>query len=182
MIDYIEQAERVLEYYIDMKLAVENMDSSLQKLRKREAVNEKPLADVFKQEKQIVSNYLINYHEIKKQYEQDRERILDNSPPPSDGMPRGSNVGNRTASAGIALASMAVTGTWLKVIEELVAGLSDDGLLLLELKRTHEKHVSGKSKKIIAGELGVNVKTVYNRWQGILEKGQQMAVRRGLLR
>ena len=143
----------------------------------------KPLADPFKQEKQIVSNYLINYFEIKQQYEQDRERILENSPPPADGMPRGSTVGNRTASAGIALASLAVTETWLKVVDELVTGLSGDDKLLLRLKRTHEKHISGKStKKIIAKELGVNVKTVYNRWQGILEKGQELAVRRGLLR
>ena len=143
----------------------------------------KPLADVFKQEKQIVANYLINYFEIKLQYEQDRERILENSPPPPDGMPRGSTVGNKTASAGIALASLAVTETWLQVVDELVIGLSYDDRLLLRLKRTHEKHISGKStKQIIAKELGVNVKTVYNRWQGILEKGQELAIRRGLLR
>ena len=146
-------------------------------------MSKKPLADPFRQEKQIVSNYLINYHDIKSQYDQDRERILENSPPPPDGMPRGSSVGNKTASAGIALASLAVTETWLIVIAELVAGLTADDKLLLRLKRTHEKHVSGKStKKIIAKELGVNVKTVYNRWQGILEKGQELAVRRGLLR
>ena len=143
----------------------------------------KPLADPFRQEKQIVANYSINYFEIKLQYEQDRERILENSPPPADGMPRGSSVGNKTASAGIALASLAVNETWLKVVEELVAGLCDDDKLLLRLKRTHEKHVSGKStKQIIAKELGVNVRTVYNRWQGILEEGRTLAVRRGLLR
>jgi len=143
----------------------------------------KPLADPFKQEKHIVANYLINYFEIKLQYEQDRERILENSPPPPDGMPRGSTTGNRTASAGIALASLAVTETWLRVVRELIADLSYDELLLFELKRTHEKHVSGKStKQIIAKELGVNVKTVYNRWQGILEKGQELAIRRGLLK
>ena len=144
--------------------------------------NKKPLADPFKQEKQIVASYLINYLELKQQYEQDRERILENSPPPPDGMPRGSSVGNKTASAGIALASLAVTEVWLKVVEELVAGLNDDDKLLLRLKRTHEKHVSGKSKKIIAKELGVNVKTVYNRWQGILSRGQELAVKSGLLR
>ena len=146
-------------------------------------MSRKPLADIFKQEKQIVSNYLINYPELKKQYEQDRERILENSPPPADGMPRGSTTGNRTASAGIALASLAVTETWLKVVDELVTGLNDDDKLLLRLKRTHEKHVSGKStKKIIAKEFGVDVKTVYNRWQGILSRGQELAVKRGLLR
>ena len=146
-------------------------------------MSRKPLADVFKQEKQIVSSYLINYFEIKLQYEQDRESILENSPPPPDGMPRGSGVGNKTASAGIALASLAVTETWLKVIDKLVVGLNDDDKLLLRLKRTHEKHVSGKStKQIIAKELGVNVKTVYNRWQGILSRGQELAVERGLLR
>ena len=143
----------------------------------------KPLADVFKQEKQIVANYLINYFEIKLQYEQDRERILNNSPPPPDGMPRGSSVGNKTASAGIALASMAVTGTWLKVVEELVAGLSGDELLLLELKRTYKEYVRGNSvKERIARELKVSIRTAYNRWQGVLEKGRELAVRRGLLR
>ena len=143
----------------------------------------KPLEDVFRQEKQIVSNYLINYPELKQQYEQDRERILENSPPPADGMPRGSTTGNRTASAGIALASLAVTGTWLLVIEELVAVLNDDELLLLELKRTHKKYVRGNSvKQIIARELKVSIRTTYNRWQGILGKGQELAVRSGLMR
>ena len=143
----------------------------------------KPLADPFKQEKQIVSNYLINYFVIKLQYEQDRERILENSPSPPDGMPKGSTVGNKTASAGIALASLAVTETWLKVVDELVSGLNDDDKLLLRLKRTHRDHIKGNSvKERIARELGVNVKTVYNRWQGILERGQGLAVKRGLLR
>jgi len=143
----------------------------------------KPREDVFRQEKQIVANYLINYFEIRQQYEQDRERILENSPPPSDGMPRGSSVGNKTASAGIALASLAATGTWLRVVDELVSGLNDDDKLLLRLKRTHRDHIKGNSvKERIARELGVNVKTVYNRWQGILERGQGLAVKRGLLR
>ena len=143
----------------------------------------KPLADVFKQEKQIVSNYLINYFEIKQQCEQDRERILENSPPPADGMPRGSITGSRTASAGIALASMAVTETWLRVITELVAGLNNDELLLLELKRTHREHIRGNSvKQIIARELKVSIRTTYNRWQVILSRGQELAVRKGLLR
>jgi len=142
----------------------------------------RPLADVFKQEKQIVANYLINYFEIRLQYEQDRERILENSPPPPDGMPRGSIVGNKTASAGIALASLAVTGTWLQVIEELVAGLNGDELLLLELKRTYKEYIKGNSvKERIARELKVSIRTAYNRWQGILEKGQELAVRRVLL-
>jgi len=143
----------------------------------------KPLADPFNQEKQIVYNYLINYPELKKQYEQDRERILENSPPPADGMPRGNTVGNKTASAGIALASLAVTETWLKVIEELVTSLSDDDFLLLKLKRTYGEHIKGNSvKERIARELKVNIKTTYNRWQGILEKGRELAVRRGLMR
>jgi len=146
-------------------------------------MSKKPLADVFKQEKQIVSNYLINYFEIKLQYEQDRERILENSPPPPDGMPRGSTVGNKTASAGIALASLAVTEMWLRVIEELVAGLNEDELLLLELKRTYKEHIKGNSvKERIARELKVSIRTTYNRWQGILDRGQELAVRRGLLR
>jgi len=141
------------------------------------------LSDPFKNEKRIVANYLINYHEIKQQYEQDRERILENSPPPPDGMPRGSTTGNRTASAGIALASLAVTEVWLRVAEELVAGLNGDELLLLELKRTHKEHIKGNSvKQLIARELKVSIRTTYNRWQGILEKGQELAVRRGLLR
>ena len=143
----------------------------------------KPLADVFKQEKQIVANYLINYFEIKLQYEQDRERILENSPPPADGMPRGSSVGNKTASAGIALASLAVTETWLRVVDELVSGLNDDDKLLLELKLTYGEHIKGNSvKERIARELRVNIKTAYNRWQGILEKGRTLAIKRGLLR
>ena len=143
----------------------------------------KPLADPFKQEKQIVSNYLINYFEIKLQYEQNRERILENCPPPPDGMPRGTSVGNKTASAGIALASLAVTETWLRVVRELVAGLSGDELELLEIKRTYREHIKGNSvKEYISRELGVNVKTVYNRWQGILERGRTLAIRRGLLR
>jgi len=142
-----------------------------------------PLADPFKQEKLIVANYLINYHDIKHQYEQDRERILENSPPPPDGMPRGSTTGNRTASAGIALASLAVTETWLQVVKELVAGLNDDDKLLLGLKRTHKDYVRGSSvKKLIVMELGVSMRTVYNRWQVILEQGRTLAVRRGLLR
>jgi len=142
-----------------------------------------PLADPFKQEKKIVESYLINYHDIKQQYEQDRERILENSPPPPDGMPRGSTTGNRTASAGIALASLAVTETWLKVTKELVAGLSDDDRLLLYLKRTHKEYVRGNSvKELIAVKLGVSVRTTYNRWQGVLEQGRELAVRRGLLR
>ena len=146
-------------------------------------MSKKPLADVFKQEKQIVSNYLINYFEIKLQYEQDRERILENSPPPPDGMPRGSTVGNKTASAGIALASLAVTEMWLRVIEELVAGLNEDELLLLELKRTYKEHIKENSvKERIARELKVSIRTTYNRWQGILDRGQELAVRRGLLR
>ena len=141
------------------------------------------LADPFKQEKKIVANYLINYHEIKQQYEQDRERIINNSPPPPDGMPRGSTVGNRTASAGIALASLVVTETWLKVVSELVAGLSNDDKMLLELKRTHKEYMRGNSvKKLIVMELGVSMRTVYNRWQGILEQGCKLAVKRGLLR
>ena len=143
----------------------------------------KPLADPFKQEKQIVANYLINYFEISLQYEQDRERILENSPPPADGMPRGSSIGNKTASAGIALASLAVTETWLRVVEELVAGLNDDDKLLLRLKRTYGEHIKGNSvKERIARELKVSIKTAYNRWQGILERGRTLAVRRGLLR
>ena len=142
-----------------------------------------PLADPFKQEKKIVESYLINYHDIKQQYEQDRERILENSPPPPDGMPRGSTTGNRTASAGIALASLAVTETWLKVTKELVAGLSDDDKLLLNLKQTHKEYVRGSSvKKLIVMEIGVSMRTVYNRWQGILEQGKTLAVKRGLLR
>ena len=146
-------------------------------------MSKKPLADVFKQEKQIVSNYLINYPELKQQYEQDRERILENSPPPPDGMPRGSTVGNRTASAGIALASLAVTETWLSVIEELVIGLNGDELLLLELKRTYKEYLRGNSvKERIARELKVSIRTAYNRWQGVLEKGRELAIRRGLLR
>ena len=141
------------------------------------------IADPFKQEKQIVANYLINYHDIKQQYEHDRERILENSPPPADGMPRGSTTGNRTASAGIALAGLAVTEKWLQVIKVLVAGLSDDDKLLLELKQTHREYVRGNSvKKLIVMELGVSMRTVYNRWQGILEQGRELAVRRGLLR
>ena len=141
------------------------------------------LTDPFRQEKKIVENYLINYFDIKQRYEQDRERILNNSPPPPDGMPRGSTTGNRTASAGIALASLAVTGTWLQVIKELVAGLNDDDKMLLELKRTHKEYVRGNSvKKLIVMELGVSMRTVYNRWQGILEKGRELAVSRGLLR
>ena len=143
----------------------------------------KPLADPFKQEKRIVGNYLINYPELKKQYEQDRERILQNSPPPPDGMPRGSSVGNKTASAGTALASMAVTETWLSVIEELVAGLNGDELLLLELRRTYKEYVRGNSvKERIARELKVSIRTAFNRWQGVLEKGRELAVKRGLLR
>ena len=142
-----------------------------------------PLADPFRQEKQIVANYLINYPELKQQYEQDRERILENSPPPSDGMPRGSSVGNKTASAGIALASMVVTETWLRVVRELVADLSYDELLLLELKRTYKEYVRGNSvKERIARELKVSIRTAYNRWQVILEKGQELAIKRGLLR
>jgi len=142
-----------------------------------------PLADPFKQEKRIVENYLINYHDIKQQYDQDRERVLNNSPPPPDGMPKGSTTGNRTASAGIALASLAVTETWLKVVLELVAGLNDDDKLLLGLKRTHKDYVRGNSvKKLIVMELGVSMRTVYNRWQVILEQGRTLAVRRGLLR
>jgi len=142
-----------------------------------------PLADPFKQEKKIVANYLINYHDIKQQYEQDRERILENSPPPPDGMPRGSTVGNRTASAGIALASLAVTGEWLQITKVLVAGLSNDDKLLLNLKQTHKEYVRGNSvKKLIVMELGVSMRTVYNRWQGILDKGRELAVKRGLLR
>jgi len=141
------------------------------------------LADPFRQEKQIVENYLINYNDIKQQYEQDKERILENSPPPPDGMPRGSTTGNRTASAGIALASLAVTETWLKVVDELVAGLSDDDKLLLELKQTHKEYVRGNSvKKLIVMELGVSMRTVYNRWQSILDRGRELAVKRGLLR
>ena len=141
------------------------------------------LADPFKQEKKIVANYLINYHEIKQQYAQDRERIINNSPPPPDGMPRGSTVGNRTASAGIALASLVVTETWLKVVSELVAGLSNDDKMLLELRRTHKEYMRGNSvKKLIVMELGVSMRTVYNRWQGILEQGCKLAVKRGLLR
>ena len=146
-------------------------------------MSRKPLADPFKQEKQIVANYLINYPELKQQYEQGRERILENSPPPPDGMPRGSTTGNKTASAGIALASLAVTGTWLKVVDELVAGLSEDELLLLELKRKHKEYVRGNSvKERIARELKVSIRTAYNRWQGVLKKGRELAIRRGLLR
>ena len=135
-----------------------------------------PLADPFKQDKKIVESYLINYHDIKQQYEQDRERILENSPPPPDGMPKGSTTGNRTASTGIALASLAVTGEWLKVVDELVVGLSVDDKLLLELKRTHKDYVRGSSvKKLIVMELGVSIRTVHNRWQGILEQGRDLA-------
>ena len=32
MIDYIEQAEKVLEFYVDMQLAVENMDRQIRRL------------------------------------------------------------------------------------------------------------------------------------------------------
>jgi len=143
----------------------------------------KPIADPLKNEKRIVANYLINYPELKKQYDQDRERIFENSPPPHDGMPRGSTVGNKTASAGIALASLAVTETWLKVFDELAAGLNDDDKLLLKLKRTHREYVRGNSvKELIARELKVSIRTTFNRWQGILEQGRELAVKRGLLR
>jgi len=141
------------------------------------------LKDPFKNEKRIVANYLINYHELKKQYDHDRERILENSPPPPDGMPRGSGVGNKTASAGIALASLVVTETWLKVVDELAVDLNNDDKLLLELKRTHKEHVRGNSvKQLIAVELGVSIRTTYNRWQEVLEQGCRLAVKRGLLR
>jgi len=141
------------------------------------------LTDLYKQEKRIVANYLINYPELKQQYEQDRESILENSPGPPDGMPRGSTVGNKTASAGIALASLAVTETWLKVVDELAAGLNDDDKLLLKLKRTHREYVRGNSvKELIARELKVSIRTTFNRWQGILEQGRELAVKRGLLR
>ena len=141
------------------------------------------LKDPFKNEKRIVANYIINYPELKQQYEQDREMILENSPPPPDGMPKGSTTGNRTASAGIALASLAVTETWLKVVDELAAGLNDDDKLLLKLKRTHREYVRGNSvKELIARELKVSIRTTFNRWQGILEQGRELAVKRGLLR
>ena len=141
------------------------------------------LTDPFKNEKRIVANYIINYPELKQQYEQDREMILENSPPPPDGMPKGSTTGNRTASAGVALASLAVTETWLKVVDELSAGLNDDDKLLLKLKRTHREYVRGNSvKELIARELKVSIRTTFNRWQGILEQGRELAVKRGLLR
>jgi len=141
------------------------------------------LTDLYKQEKRIVANYIINYPELKQQYEQDREMILENSPPPPDGMPKGSTTGNRTASAGVALASLAVTETWLKVVDELSAGLNDDDKLLLKLKRTHREYVRGNSvKELIARELKVSIRTTFNRWQGILEQGRELAVKRGLLR
>ncbi|MBU5451289.1 hypothetical protein [Acetivibrio sp. MSJd-27] len=110
-----------------------------------------------------IEYYLRNYQAIKMDLENIREArddVILSSPPPSDGLPHGTSVGNPTESKAMNLAKMEENRKWIDIIDDTLLkfkGTGKDNLMIL-------RYFEGASPSKTARKLYIDIRTVF-RWQ-----------------
>lgn len=96
-------------------------------------------------ENRIVSGWLLFYHERKKEYEQQRDDILNHSGASEyDGQPRGTETSDTTGRKGQKLADLEHAERWLKLVEEVERDLPWKMGVFLHLRREYRYQARGR--------------------------------------
>ena len=148
----------------------------------------------------IVSGWLLNYHERKKQYEQKREEILHSSTNSTyrETPGRTTAITDTTARKGQELARLKNTEQWLDLVEELERRLPRKMKIILRLRRECKLssrkrgywifYVQRKYVEEIAAatrrkeeDVWIGEHAIQKWWERILEYAARLAGKRGLL-
>ena len=119
---------------------------------------------------------LYHYEQYKRDIKRERERILEGSPPPPDGMPKGGKEGKPTEEKAVRLSSSASIAAMERVVEAVD----------MALKRLTDRHrrlfallyVSGRwDKYAVCNELYMSYATFKRyKWELIVAVGQELGL------
>ena len=114
-----------------------------------------------------IEYYLRNYQAIKMDLENIREArddVILSSPPPSDGLPHGTCVGNPTESKAMNLAKMEENRKWIDIIDDTLLKFKGTGKdTFIEMK-----YFNGYSVQMISDRLYIDRATVFNWREDVL--------------
>ena len=153
----------------------------------------------FKQQDKIAAEWLLHYHERKKQYQIQQEEHTVLSAANYNGLPRGNGIGRPTENKGLILAELEETHAWLQTIEDAESTLSEKKQAFLDIRRRAEQlefvrevgrpgwvdyvqvQYADWHERNYGTEYLPSKKTLHLWWNEIIDVTVRIAIRRGCL-